>query len=144
MLKTKAFKLYHGADNFETRLRSALSEWLERAKIRAYENSFGNHSSFLRMRELRVYMRLSHRIVHGVRRQTFSVATIDVVERLQRRGLGTIFFSLVEEMARAEKRVPFVESVCNPDLRRLLQKRGYHDKPDDLAADMFLLPDAKP
>ncbi len=59
---------------------------------------------------------------------TMTVANVEVDEEVQGRGLFREFLTILEKLARENKRWVYIESVINDHLHAMLKRRGYsHD-----------------
>ena len=78
---------------------------------------------------MQVYVRKSRRFVNDELIPCFDVASIQVKESHQGKGLFTNFLKMVEEYSAENSLIVFVESVLNVRLRKFLERNGYIHHP---------------
>ena len=75
--------------------------------------------------EGQVYIRVTKRVLNGNLHHTIDVATVDVDEEYQGKGVFRSLLQAVEEFAAQHERSVFLESVLNEQLLDVLPRYGY-------------------
>lgn len=90
--------------------------------------------------DLAAYLRVTERVLQGEVKPSIDIASIEVTESQQRKGVFSLFLKHIESCADATGRTVYIESILNPDLSAHLKRRGYEFTGDSLAPNAFRHP----
>lgn len=83
-------------------------------------------NQWFHFKNFKIYIRTSNRIIENKKERTIDIATIEVDEKYQSRGILTKFLDEIEN--NFPNNIIFIESVVNPKLyTHLIKKRNYKE-----------------
>lgn len=89
-------------------------------------------NTWIRERDINVYVRRSNRIIDGNLVSCLDIASVEVNEKRRGQGMFKSFLNRVEKAAASMDREVFVESILEPRLLQFLLKRDYTLVPNSI------------